>query len=75
MAEKKKQVNAASFYGEGAIIGDMDVETVRVGETICVASLTTAERDALTAVNGMIVYNSTDNKFQGYENGVWANLI
>jgi len=38
-------------------------------------SLTTAERDALTAANGMVIYNSTDNKFQGYENGSWVNLI
>lgn len=38
-------------------------------------SLTTVERDALTAANGMVIYNTTDNKFQGYENGAWANLI
>ena len=31
--------------------------------------------NALTAANGMIVYNTTTNKFQGYENGAWANLI
>jgi hypothetical protein len=37
--------------------------------------MTTTQRDALTAVNGMLIYNSTDNKFQGYENGAWANLI
>ena len=38
-------------------------------------SLTTVERDALTAANGMVIYNTTDNKFQGYENGAWINLI
>ena len=38
-------------------------------------NMTTTERDALTAANGMIIYNTTDNKFQGYENGAWANLI
>ena len=38
-------------------------------------SLTTVERDALTAANGMVIYNTTDNKFQGYENGAWVNLI
>lgn len=40
-----------------------------------VGSYTTSERDAIEAVNGMIIYNSTTNKFQGYENGSWANLI
>ena len=38
-------------------------------------SLTTTQRNALTAANGMVIYNSTDNKFQGYEDGGWANLI
>ena len=38
-------------------------------------SLTTTQRNALTAANGMVIYNSSDNKFQGYENGGWVNLI
>ncbi len=37
--------------------------------------MTTAQKNALTAVNGMIVYDSDLNKFQGYEAGGWANLI
>ena len=39
------------------------------------ASFTTTERNALAGQNGDIIYNTTDNKFQGYENGAWANLI
>ena len=42
---------------------------------LILSRLTTVQRDALTAVNGMLIYNSTDNKFQGYENGSWQNLI
>lgn len=42
---------------------------------LLLGSMTTTQRDALTAANGMIIYNTTDNKFQGYENGAWANLI
>ena len=38
-------------------------------------SVTTTQRDAFTAVNGMVIYNSSDNKFQGYENGSWVNLV
>jgi len=37
--------------------------------------VTTVERNALTAANGDLIYNTTDNKFQGYENGSWVNLI
>lgn len=37
-------------------------------------SLTTTERNALTPANGMVIYNTTDNKFQGYQNGGWINL-
>lgn len=42
---------------------------------LLLGNMTTTERNALTAANGMIIYNTTDNKFQGYENGAWANLI
>lgn len=38
------------------------------------ASLTTAQRNALVAVNGDMIYNSTLNKLQGYQNGTWINL-
>ena len=38
------------------------------------ANFTTIERDQLAGQNGDIIYNTTDNKFQGYENGAWANL-
>lgn len=31
-------------------------------------------RAGLTPVNGMIIYNSTVNRFQGYQNGHWINL-
>ena len=37
-------------------------------------SLTSVERDALTAANGMVIYNTTNNKFEGYQNGSWINL-
>ncbi len=36
--------------------------------------ITTTARDALSASNGMIIYNSTTNKFQGRANGAWVDL-
>lgn len=41
-----------------------------------VPRLTTDQRDALIdVVNGQLIYNTTTEKFQGYENNVWTDLI
>lgn len=50
--------------------GALDV-TSTTGALI-VPRMTTAQRDALTAVNGMIIYNTTTNEFNFYENGAWV---
>lgn len=43
---------------------------------IFVPRLTTVQRDALqNVINGQLIYNTTTEKFQGRENGVWTNLI
>ncbi|MAJ71400.1 hypothetical protein CMK13_00175 [Candidatus Poribacteria bacterium] len=43
---------------------------------ITVPSYTTTARDALSSVaNGEIIYNTTDNKLQAYENSAWVNLV
>jgi len=35
---------------------------------------TTTDRGSFSPQNGMIFYNSTTNKFQGYANGTWVDL-
>jgi len=78
-------VIAANFVGGGAgtpqlisstslTLGAATVVQV-TGSPFRLASLTTGQRDALTPVNGDLIYNTTDNKIQGYENGAWVNLV
>ena len=43
---------------------------------IKISRITVAQRDALQNVeNGSLIYNTTLEKFQGYEAGAWVNLI
>jgi hypothetical protein len=43
---------------------------------VFVPRITTAQRNALqNVINGQLIYNTTTNKFQGYEAGSWQNLI
>ena len=72
-------VTAASF--KGSIVTDDSTTFVdAINGTISASGYiqfgwyTTIEKDQLNAVNGMIIYNTTDNKFQGYQNGIWINL-
>ena len=60
------------IMGGGTIGGAVSIEA---SSFLKVSPITTTARNALSASNGMIIYNSTDNKFQAYEDGGWANLI
>jgi hypothetical protein len=43
---------------------------------IFVPRLTTAQRNTIQApVDGQLIYNTSLNKFQGRESGVWVNLV
>ena len=71
---------AAGFVGDvigddSAVIVDASSGAITAQNFVQFGSLTTTERNALTAANGMVIYNTTDNKFQGYENGAWVNLV
>jgi hypothetical protein len=50
--------------------GALDV--VSTTGAFIVPRMTTVQRDALTAVNGMIVYNTTTNQFNFRENWAWV---
>jgi hypothetical protein len=42
--------------------------------TVKTSSMTTAERDALTAKAGMIIFNTSTSKHQGFDGTSWNNL-
>jgi hypothetical protein len=50
--------------------GALDVNSTT--GALIVPRMTTVQRDALTALNGMIIYNTTSNQFNFYENGAWV---
>lgn len=47
---------------------------VVTGAPFRLPSFTNTQRDALTASNGDMIYNTDDNKIQSYINGVWRRL-
>jgi hypothetical protein len=50
--------------------GALDVSSTT--GALIVPRMTTTERNALTPINGMIIYNTTDNQFNFYENSAWV---
>jgi hypothetical protein len=49
--------------------------TAKISNTLSIGQLTSFERDGLVSVdNGTIIYNTTLDKFQGYQAGSWVNL-
>lgn len=54
--------------------GSILAAAVEVGTELKVPTLTTSERDALTATNGMVIYNTTTSKLQVYASSTWTDL-
>jgi hypothetical protein len=48
--------------------------TAKFSGYVVVGSYSNSQRNALTPVNGMMIYNRIANRFQGYQNGAWINL-
>jgi len=82
MARKK----ISEYDAAGTLTGAEQVEVVQGGANkrtttqgianliIKAQALTTAQRDVLTAVDGTFIYNTDDDKFQGYQNGAWVTF-
>ena len=69
-------------YFEGSVIvGDTDtpdasaaIEIDSITKGFLNARMTTTERNAITAVNGLQIYNTTTDKLQVYAAGAWVDL-
>lgn len=75
-------VLTASFDGaQNFIVGGVPSAGVSAGielsstiKAFLMSRMTTTQRNALTAVNGMQIYNTTTNQMEGYINGVWTAM-
>ena len=73
---------AHNYFAGDVVVGSSDTPTnssvgIELNSTtkaILNARMTTTERNALTAVNGMQIYNSTTDKLQVYAAGSWVDL-
>ena len=57
-----------------ALLASACLELKSTTGALIVPRMTTTERGNMTAVNGMIVYSTTNNRFEGYANGSWGAL-
>jgi hypothetical protein len=75
-------VATASNYFERNVLVGNDTETnssvgIEINSTtkaLLNARMTTTQRNALTAVNGMQIYNTTTNQTDVYQNGAWVPM-
>ena len=58
----------------GTAISGTSIAVTGTAGAMKLNTVTTTQRNALTAANGMVVYNSTDSKIQAYAGGAWVNL-
>ena len=60
--------NKKNIWGTSVI----EQDEIRANEILQCPRLTTTQRDALTPENGFMIYNTTINEMEVYENGAWV---
>jgi hypothetical protein len=77
LANERMRITSGGAIGIGTSTPDasaiLDITSTLAG--LLVPRMTTVQKNLITAVNGLILYDTTLNKFQGYENGAWSSFI
>lgn len=72
--EESADEDTIRFDAAGTEVATMSASKTAFATAVQLASLTTTQRNALSAENGMVIYNTTTSKFQGYAGGVWVDF-
>ncbi len=73
-ASTLRQTAASTFGADAAPATSAIVDIQSTTGALLLPRMNTTQQNALTAVNGMILYNSTTGKIQGYEAGAWVDI-
>lgn len=68
--ETQGQHDATAHFGSHALF-----ETLDVGQSFLPPRMTTTVRDALTAINGMLIYNTSHKHNEAYIDDEWKHVV
>jgi hypothetical protein len=60
--------------GSGSLYSGVALEVDSTTGAVLLPRMTTSQRNALSPVNGMMIYDTTQNAFRVYQNGAWKGI-
>jgi len=68
------RIDGLAYIGTGTPNTGAILELSSVSKAFIPPRMTTTQRNAITAANGMFLYNNTTGTFQGYQGGTWQSF-